>query len=73
MSCSATGTPPIYTVIIRNSTIIAKATATATIMLFEEGNYTCVATNKFGTDVGQVSVIFTGKNTFSNVFNSAKL
>ena len=69
MSCSATGTPPIYTVMIRNSTIMANTTTTAarnttttTVILREEGNYTCVATNRYGTDVGEISVIFTGKN-----------
>ncbi|KAL9967821.1 hypothetical protein ACROYT_G026118 [Oculina patagonica] len=59
MSCSATGTPSIYTAIIRNSTTMVNVTGTATIVIKEEGNYTCVATNKYGTDVGEVSVIFT--------------
>ena len=28
-----------------------------------EGNYTCVATNKYGTDIGVVSILFTGNTT----------
>ncbi len=68
MSCSVTGTPSIYTAIIRNSTTMVNVTGTATIVIKEEGNYTCVATNKYGTDVGEVSVIFTGKNNLYNVF-----
>ncbi len=62
MSCSATGTPPIYTAIRKNSTIMVNSTWSAWIVIREEGNYTCIATNKYGTDVGEVSVIFTGKN-----------
>ncbi len=42
---------------------MANVTGTATIIISEEGNYTCVATNRHGTDVEEVSVIFTGKNT----------
>ena len=61
LSCSATGTRPIYTAIIRNSTILVNTAYIAAIRLHEEGNYTCVATNKYGSDVGEVSVIFTGK------------
>ena len=62
LSCSATGTLPVYTAIIRNSTILINTTRhTAEITLNEEGNYTGVATSKYGTDAEEVSVIFTGK------------
>ncbi|XP_078375739.1 uncharacterized protein LOC144659174 [Oculina patagonica] len=58
ITCPATGTPPIYTAIIRNSTVLVNTTTYAAIVLRQEGNYTCVVTNKYGTDVGAVSVIF---------------
>ncbi len=44
---------------------MVNGTRTTTIVLIEEGNYTCVATNKYGTDMGEVSVIFTGKNNYT--------
>ena len=50
LSCSATGTPPIKIELIRNSTILVNATNTASIPAAEEGNYTCRATSKYGTD-----------------------
>ena len=49
--CSATGTPPIYIALIWNFTVVMNATNTASSKLYQEGNYTCVATNKYGTDV----------------------
>ena len=60
LSCSATGTRPIHTALIKNSTVLVNTTRTARIVLNEEGNYTCVAINMYGTDLGEVSVIFTG-------------
>ena len=51
MSCSATGTPPIYIALIRNFTVLMNTTNTASRKLYQEGNYTCVATSKYGTDV----------------------
>ena len=48
---------------IRDPTVLVNTTYTATIRLHEEGNYTCVATSKYGTDVGEVSVIFTGEES----------
>ena len=58
VSCSATGTPPIHTalVLIRDLTVLVNTTNTASIKLFEEGNYTCVATSKYGTDVREFEV-----------------
>ncbi len=61
LPCSATGIPPIYTALIRNSTVLVNTTNTATIRLHEEGNYSCVATSKYGTDRKEFSVVFTGK------------
>ncbi len=63
LSCLATGSPPIYKALLRNSTVLVNTTYAAYTILNEEGNYTCVATNKYGTDVGEVSVIFKGKNS----------
>ena len=49
--CSATGTPPIYIALIRNFTVLLNNTYTASSKLYQGGNYTCVATSKYGTDV----------------------
>jgi len=49
--CSATGTPPIYIALIRNYTVVMNTTNTASSKLYQEGNYTRVATSKYGTDV----------------------
>ena len=51
MQCSATGTSPIYIALIRNFTVLMNTTNTASSNLYQEGNYTCVATNIYGTDV----------------------
>lgn len=59
--CSATGTPPIYIALIRNSTALVNATGTATINSNEEANYTCVATSKYGSDVRKFSVVNNGE------------
>ena len=58
LSCSATaGIPPIYIAIIRNSTTLVNTTNTARIRVKEEGNYTCRATSKYGTDEREFEVI----------------
>ena len=49
--CSATGTPPIYIALIWNFTVVMNTTNIASSKLYQEGNYTCVATSKYGTDV----------------------
>ena len=51
VQCLADGTPPIYIALIRNFTVLMNTTNTANSTLYQEGNYTCVATNKYGTDV----------------------
>ena len=51
VQCSAIGTPPIYIALIRNFTVLMNTTNIASSKLYQEGNYTCVATNKYGTDV----------------------
>ena len=60
--CSATGSPPVYTALIRNYTVLVNSTGTATVQLHEEGNYTCVATSKYGTDVREFVVVFNGED-----------
>ena len=49
--CSAIGTPPIYIALIRNFTVLMNKTDTVSRKLYQEGNYTCVANSKYGTDV----------------------
>ena len=51
VSCSATGTLPIYIALIWNFTVVMNATNTLSSKLYQEGNYTCLATSKYGTDV----------------------
>ena len=51
VTCSAIGTLPIYIALIRNFTVLMNKTDTASSKLYQEGNYTCVATSKYGTDV----------------------
>ena len=49
--CSATGTPPIDIKLIRNFTVLMNTTYTTSSNLYQEGNYSCMATSKYGTDV----------------------
>ena len=58
------GSPPVYTAIIRNSTLLTNTTDNATVMFDEEGNYTCVATSKYGSDLREFSVVFYGELKF---------
>ena len=51
VQCSAVGVLPIFIALIRNFTVLMNTTNTANSKLYQEGNYTCVATNKYGTDV----------------------
>ena len=63
LTCSVTGTPPIYVKLTWNSTVLVSGSyGGATVQLNEEGKYTCVATSRHGTDMGRVSVIFKGKD-----------
>jgi len=68
LSCSATGTPPIYTALIRKkkntNKILVNTTNTATIRLKTKGSYICQATNEYGTDERPFTVTLTGA-TFS--------
>jgi len=58
--CSVIGALPIYIALIQNFTLLMNTTNTANSKLYQEGNYTCVATNKYGTDVKHF-VITAGK------------
>ena len=55
------GSPPIYTAIMRYSTVLINTTNTATVRFSEEGNYTCVATGIAGSDNRVFTVIFKGE------------
>ena len=64
LSCSARGTPPIYTALIRTSIVLVNTTNTATIRLTKDGEYICQATNLYGTDVKELQVNFRSKRFF---------
>jgi len=66
LSCPVTGTPPIHTALIRNSTVLANTTGVIEAII-QGGNYTCQATNEYGVDVKDFSVIFVdcGRHCFS--------
>ena len=61
LSCSARGTPPIYTALIHTSMVLVNTTNTATNRLYKDGNYTCQAINKYGTDMKELQVNFKSK------------
>ena len=61
--CSASGSPPIYIAIKRNSTVLVNTTGTAKIPLYEEGDYTCVVTSRYGANSSDFFVTFIGKHT----------
>ena len=67
LSCSVRGTPPIYTALIRNSTVLVNTTNTATIRLYKDGNFTCQAINQYGTDVRELQVNFKSKRVWPNL------
>ena len=56
VSCSARGTPPIYTALTWDNKVLVNKTNSVTIRLYKEGNYTCKATSKYGTDTRVVLV-----------------
>jgi len=41
--------------------VVVNTTDTANIQLTRQGNYSCVASKKYGTDVKEFSVIFAGE------------
>ena len=50
VKCSVTGSPPIYTAILNGSTVLVNTTSTAKFHFSREGNISCVATSKYGSD-----------------------
>ena len=60
--CAATGTPPVFTAVVWNATVLANKTNTVDARLYEEGNYYCVATNNYGTDRRVIPVVFIGED-----------
>ena len=56
-----TGTPPIYTAIIRNSTVLVNTTYIAAFQFYNESNCTSVAFNNYGYDMREFSVILKGR------------
>lgn len=66
MTCSATGSLPIHTAILKDSTVLVNTTNLATVRFREEGNYSCVATSKYGTDVQEIVVILPGEPEANN-------
>lgn len=63
--CPVEGSTPIYTALVRikknKNIVLVNTTDTANIQLTKQGNYSCVASNRFGTDVKEFSVIFEGE------------
>lgn len=47
--CLVTGSPPIHTVILNDSILLVNTTNTASFKFLKEGNYSCLATNKYGS------------------------
>ena len=58
------GSTPIYTAVIRNSSVVVNKTGTSSIRLNKEGNYSCVATNIYGTSKKRFSILFAGNFFF---------
>lgn len=62
--CSVNGTFPINTQLIKNSKTLANSdTSIITMTLNEEGNYTCLAKSKYGTDAKNFTVVLNGEST----------
>ena len=58
--CDAEGTPPVNMSLFNSSTLLATGEGKVASQIIQEGNYTCIATNKFGTDSRDFQVTFTG-------------
>ena len=59
MWCSSEGTRPIYMSLMNSSTTLAYGVGMVWSKIDHDGNYTCIATNKVGTEskIFQVSLI----------------
>ena len=59
---SVSGTLPIHTALTHNSVVLFNTTESyGSFTLDNDGNYSFVATNRFGTDSKEFSAIITGK------------
>ena len=58
--CEATGTPPVYTAIVWNSTVLFNRSNSVYTRFYEDGNYHCVATNNYGRDTRVIPVVIIG-------------
>lgn len=68
MKCAAEGTLPVYMSLIQNFTILDQGTDIVVAKVTKEGNATCVAENKAGTDSITFSVTGLPFLSFSFVF-----
>ena len=59
--CSSDGTPPIYMSLMNSSTTLDNGVGTVKSRILIDGNYTCNATNEFGTDSKTFHVSVNGK------------
>ena len=59
--CSSDGTPPINMSFLNSSVTLAKGVGTVMSRIHMDGNYTCHATNEFGTDSKTFHVSLIGK------------
>ena len=58
--CKAEGTPPVNVSLFNLSALLATGEGMAASRIFQESNYICMAANKFGTDLRDFPVTFTG-------------
>ena len=62
---SVNGTLPLNTTVMKNSTVLFTGVeSTAALIFHEEGKFTCMARNSFGSYFKEFSVIFRGMNWF---------
>ncbi|CAH3164746.1 unnamed protein product [Porites evermanni] len=71
LKCTSTGTPSIYTAIIFNGSVQQNTTRSAELSLNEGGNYSCVATSYYGTNIRVIPVVIIGcGSVFNNTLKS---
>ena len=59
--CSSDGTPPVNMSLMNSSATLDKGVGTVKSRILINGNYTCNATNEFGTDSKTFHVSVNGK------------